>query len=40
LAQKPKYLDELTNERPPLPEDYERAERWFDHESVKVTRAW
>jgi hypothetical protein len=40
LAQEPEYLDGLTNERPPLPEDYARAERWFDRESVQVTRAW
>ncbi len=40
LAQEPEYLDELANERPPLPEDYARAERWFEHESVNNMRAW
>lgn len=40
LAQEPEYLDELEHQRSPLPEDYTRAERWFDRESVKVTRAW
>ena len=40
LAQDSEYLDELDYERPPEPEDYARAERWFDHESVNDTRAW
>ena len=40
LEQEPAYLDELEFERPPRPEDYARAERWFDHESVKTSRAW
>ena len=38
--QEPGYLDELEFERSPRPEDYARAERWFDRESVKTTRAW
>jgi hypothetical protein len=40
LVQSAEYLDELGYERPPEPEDYARAERWFDHESVNDTRAW
>ncbi len=33
LTQEADYLDELAYERPPLPEDFARAEHWFDHES-------
>jgi hypothetical protein len=40
LAQDAEYLDRLYYERPPSPEDYARAERWFDQESVDDTRAW
>ncbi len=40
LVQYAEYLDELDYERPPKPEDYARAERWFDRESVNDTRAW
>jgi hypothetical protein len=40
LAQDSEYLDELDYERPPEPEDYARAERWFDQEWVNDTRAW
>jgi hypothetical protein len=40
LAQDAEYLDDLDDERPPTPEDYARAERWFDHELVNDTRAW
>jgi len=40
LAQDSEYLDELDYERFPSSEDYARAARWFDHESVNNTRAW
>lgn len=40
LAQDAEYLDKLDYERPPRPEDYARAEQWFERESVSDTRTW
>ncbi len=40
LAQDADYLGKLDYERPPGPEDYARAEHWFERESVNDTRAW
>jgi hypothetical protein len=40
LAQDAEYLDDLDSQRVAGPEDYARAERWFDHESVNDARAW
>ena len=40
LAQDAEYLDDLDGQRVAEPEDYARAERWFDHESVNDARAW
>ena len=40
LTQEPDYLDALQDEFPAPPEDYRRAEKWFDRESVNEARAW
>lgn len=36
----PEYLEHLNDERPPAPEEYKRAERWFEKETVNEARAW
>lgn len=40
LADDSDYLEYLNDERPPAPEDYKRAERWFEKETVNEARAW
>lgn len=40
LSIDPDYLDYLNDERPPAPEEYKRAERWFEKETVNDARAW
>lgn len=40
LIQEPDYLDALQDELTPLPEDYQRAVKWFDREPVSEAHAW
>jgi hypothetical protein len=40
LADDPDYLDYLNDDRPPEPDDYKRAERWFEKGAVNEGRAW
>jgi hypothetical protein len=40
LSDDPAYLDYLNDERPPGPEDYKRAERWFEKDMVNDARVW
>jgi hypothetical protein len=40
LADDPEYLEYLDDERPPQPQDFRRAERWFEKEPVNNARAW
>ncbi len=40
LVEDNEYLDDLDEERSPEPEDYARAERWFEKERVSTEKAW
>lgn len=40
LNEEPDYLDDLEFERPSTPADHQRAEKWYDRESVSDARAW